>query len=400
MFVGDAGAGGTPPAAPTLVTAAKVPGQLRVNTTWQDNATDETGYEADKRTNGGAWTILNHSLGVNEDDVSDLGVALGDVVEHRIRAVKGALASAWVISNAVCVGDSPSSPSLTASAGPNPATQVTLDWAAPSGTWATTEIQRSTNAVSGFVTIATTTAPTVTFTDTPPSTGRWYYRARNHAGVCSLVSAYSSAVPWDVGASPVVDAPVLSVTVLDENRLQLDWTAVAHATQYQLAASDTAFPPSGPDWSNDVIATTSSPTVQFVHAGLNPKTTRFYEVRGINTTSQGPRSNAVNATTWPLNPIAVSAVLDCGSHVAGTYDVVLTLSADGSGRNMIIRGNPNGAGYAVLQTVGPGTTTLTLTAQPDRTDFDVDFENGIGTPQVFGSGSATLPSWCAHCGDC
>lgn len=391
---------GSPPAAPSGLSSQKVPGQNRVNTFWTDNATDETHYEAEKRTNGGAWTTLNNSIPANETDVSDLGVSVGENVQHRIRAVNGFGASVWVESpDVVCVADSPSSPDLAAQPGTNPNTEVDLSWSVPSGTWAQTEIQRSSSGPgSGFVTIATTSSPTVAYTDTPGAAGSYWYRARHLAGACGLASGYSGSVQIDLGASPVVDPPVLAVTVLDETQIQLSWTAVAHATSYEVAASDTAFPPGGPNWTTDLVATVAAQT--WTETALDPKNTRHYVVRGINTGSQGPNSNAGSGTTWPRNPIALSAELDCSSENGGDYDVDLTFSADGSGRNLRIRANPNGTGWSILATVVPGTTTYKAVGQTDRSDFDVELVGSGGSPQVFGSGSATVPSWCAQCGHC
>ncbi len=83
----------TPPSAPTGL-GASASGSSQVNLTWTDTASDETGYEVERSTNGSTFSTAA-TLGANAESYSDTGRSAGTTYWYRVRAVNGGGASGY-----------------------------------------------------------------------------------------------------------------------------------------------------------------------------------------------------------------------------------------------------------------------------------------------------------------
>ncbi|TDJ71940.1 MAG: hypothetical protein E2O39_07525 [Planctomycetota bacterium] len=87
------GGGGTPPAAPTALSATPVSSDA-IDLDWTDNAGDEDGFELERSPDGAAWSLLD-TLAADSTSYSDSGLAAATQYFYRVRAVNGSGSSAY-----------------------------------------------------------------------------------------------------------------------------------------------------------------------------------------------------------------------------------------------------------------------------------------------------------------
>jgi fibronectin type 3 domain-containing protein len=201
------------------------------------------------------------------------------------------------------VGTPPGAPTgLGATPGAN---SVTLTWSAASGAPNSYNIKRSTTSGSGYTTVGSTTAPTVTFTDSVLGGQTYYYvvTAVNGGGESSSSS--------EVSASPTLAAPAAptGLTATPGNaQAALSWTASSFATSYNVKRATAS---AGP---YTTIGTTTAPTVTYTDAsGLNNGTTYYYVVSASGDGGTSSDSSFVSAT-----PAAAAPVYEPFNYSAGT----------------------------------------------------------------------------------
>ena len=66
-----------------------------MNLTWQDNATNETGYYVERSANGATGWLRIANLGANAKAYSDLGLTRNTKYYYRIQAYHGGGTSAY-----------------------------------------------------------------------------------------------------------------------------------------------------------------------------------------------------------------------------------------------------------------------------------------------------------------
>ena len=93
------------PTAPSDLTASSA-GTSQIDLTWTDNATDETGYEVHRSTDGTNFALAA-SLGANSSSYSDSGRAAGTTYWYRVRAVNGVGPSAYSAIASATTSDPP-----------------------------------------------------------------------------------------------------------------------------------------------------------------------------------------------------------------------------------------------------------------------------------------------------
>jgi hypothetical protein len=187
-------------AAPTNLVAAVLSG-LRVQLTWRDNATNETGFVIERSVNGGAFTQLTTRgarAGTGNVSYTDSTVTAGNTYTYQVKAVRGTLSSPYsnTATATVAIPAAPSNFTVTAVANGGTAT-VTLTWTDNSNNEAGFRIQRATNATftAGLQT-QTVGANTTTRVETRSRNRTYYYRiqAFNAQGA----SAWVNATPFPI----------------------------------------------------------------------------------------------------------------------------------------------------------------------------------------------------------
>ncbi len=187
------------PAAPTSLVAGLLSGP-QAQLTWQDNASNETGFVIERRINGGAFSVLTTvgpKAGVGyKVSYTDGTVLPGNTYAYRVKAANATSASTY--SNSSTVVAAPAAPSnLTATAAlVGTSDTVTLIWRDNSNNETSHTLQRSTDGSFGnnVVTVNNIAANSTTFSQTGVPRGRtFYYRIRAVNG--------SGASPWSNVAS-------------------------------------------------------------------------------------------------------------------------------------------------------------------------------------------------------
>jgi FtsP/CotA-like multicopper oxidase with cupredoxin domain len=191
---------GTPPAAPTNLTASVLAGP-QASLTWTDNATNETGFIIQRSDNGGPFVqVATAPARSNTGSVTyvDATVVAGNDYVYRVAAANLAGVSAFSNTAAVTLAIPPAAPSnFSALNGPNGKGNqrtVILNWRDNSNNETSFTIQRATNATFTAGLSSIVLAPnTTTFTDTGLSRNTTYfYRIRADNGAVSSVWVVAS----------------------------------------------------------------------------------------------------------------------------------------------------------------------------------------------------------------
>ena len=204
----------TPPAAPSSLSAAAA-GSDRINISWSDNASDETGFRVDRSLNGSTWA-QRASLSANATGFNDTGLNADTRYYYRVRAENSAGNSAWSNTSSVktdaATPTPPAAPNnLTASAAGTD--QINIAWSDNSTNETSFRVDRSPNG-SSWTQIATLGANATSHGDNGLNADtRYYYRVRaiNSAGA----SAWSNtaSVKTDPQLAPVDDRALSDVAV-------------------------------------------------------------------------------------------------------------------------------------------------------------------------------------------
>lgn len=175
--------GGAPsptlPGAPSGLVATGV-STSQINLGWTDNASNETGFEIERSTDGVNFTRIA-TVGVNVTQYSNSGLAAGTLYYYRVRAVNTSGNSAYATASGRTIDVPPVAPSgLTANG--ITTSQIRLSWADNSNNETGFKIERSSDGVN-FTQIATVGAGVTSYSNTGLSAGAGYwYRVRAYNG--------------------------------------------------------------------------------------------------------------------------------------------------------------------------------------------------------------------------
>jgi hypothetical protein len=183
----------------------------------------------------------------------------------------------------------PSVPTLSLTPGSN---QVTVSWSGSTGVYDIYRSERGCNA--GFVKVANDNTGS-SFADNGVANGFTYsYQVTAHpSGNESCASAPStclSVTPASAPCTPPAAPTGLTATAAGANQINLSWTAVSGATQYNVYRSTTS---GGPYTSVGTVTGTT-----FSNTGLSCNTAYHYVVRAANSSScESGNSTQASATT-------------------------------------------------------------------------------------------------------
>ncbi len=171
------------PAAPSNFTA--VLGNS-IDLAWQDNSNGTASFEIERTNNGGAWTQIATPV-AGSTAHTDTAVAPSHTYGYRLRAVGGAIPSAWVLSTPetvlvpAAVPNAPANLTAVLQSGP----QVSLTWTDYATDETGFEVERSISGSGSWTQIATPAVNSQSYADTTMPVGEAYdYRVRavNAAG--------------------------------------------------------------------------------------------------------------------------------------------------------------------------------------------------------------------------
>jgi fibronectin type 3 domain-containing protein len=201
------------------------------------------------------------------------------------------------------VGFAPPLPGVPTGLGATPGNNsVSLSWTASSDA-ATYNVKRSTTSGSGYVTVGTTTAPTVAFANSVLGGTTYYY-------VVSAVNGTGeSADSSEVSATPTFAAPAAPAGVVatpTNNRVNLSWTATSFADTYNVKRSATI----GTEVTITNVAATS-----FSDTNAIDGTVYYYVISAVNGAGEGANSAEMTVTMPPT--IVTDLVATPGNNSVG-----------------------------------------------------------------------------------
>ncbi|MFN0098938.1 MAG: fibronectin type III domain-containing protein [Gemmatimonadaceae bacterium] len=299
------------PAAPTGLTAA-TQSNTRIDLTWTDVATDESGYYIDRCSGAGCTNFATvDSVGANVATYQNTGLASNTTFVYRVRAFNGAGIS---------------TPSNTASAATNlPAiptdlrgalvtvNRVDLFWTDAATDELGVTIERCVGTTcTDFAPIDTAAANATTFADvTALATTTYRYRIRAFNAVGN--SDYSSIVRV---TTAVPDAPAaVTAAALSTTRVRVNWNdasdnETAFIVERCTGAACVGF--TGLDTLTGTLADTLSVIDSTVSAGL----TYRYRVRATNALGSSTASNIAEVSTLiPATPTGLTATTISASQI-------------------------------------------------------------------------------------
>jgi Cohesin domain/Secretion system C-terminal sorting domain/Fibronectin type III domain len=194
------------PSSPTGMAAAAA-GYSRINISWSDNSTNETGYKLERNSgSSGAWTEIA-ALPANSTSYADTGLSDGTRYFYRVFAYNGGGNSGFSdVADAVTSMRPPGALTVAQMAG----LIVVLTWEDSSGSEIGFKIERKTGSAGVFLEIDTVAANVKTLSDSGVVAGSSYYY-RVMAYNSDITSEYSNEVNITV-TSVNGDRPVIPVS--------------------------------------------------------------------------------------------------------------------------------------------------------------------------------------------
>jgi hypothetical protein len=259
------------------------------------------------------------------------------------------------------------------SVGSPTSSSLTINWVDVS-TETSYELQRRQGTSGTFTTIATPSANQISYVDnnggsglTPNTLYQYQIRATNSGGSSLYTAPVSGTTSQFVPAVPTG----LILTVLDNDRIRINWNDVIGETSYTLQRSLTGTVGS---FSNVVgAASLAADSTQFIESGLDGSTTYYYRIASFNGALTNGFSSSVFATTQqdPAHVFTLGLNPTSGTVQQGSFTSSIITATYVSGTvspiNFSATNLPSGvsAGFSPTSCTpssGTCTTTMTLTA--------------------------------------
>jgi hypothetical protein len=303
----------SPPATPSDLVATPLSSSY-IRLSWQDNSTDEDGFQIERSLDGANWQLIqiigNYTVGRDVTSFDDVGLSAQTTYYYRVRAGNSTGYSqewsniAFATTQAV-ITNPPQAPSgLTATA--VSLSQIDLSWADNSTTEDGFVIQRREGLEGSWTVVAVEPANTTSYSDTGLSAQRtYYYRiyAYNSAGNSSY-SNESSATTF--GSSPSAPAAPTELTAQASSiyLVELRWRDNSTDEEgFKIERKDSA------DGTYVEIATTLANVESYLDESVSPGTTYYYRVCAFSSGLYSSYSSA--EVTTPLAP---------SPYLAGSYN--------------------------------------------------------------------------------
>ncbi len=335
---------GNGPPGPTALTATGTSSSA-VALSWQDNATNETGYKVERRIPGGNFTQVA-TLAVNASSWNSPGLAAGTTYDFRVRAA-GASADSYFsnLASAATFGP-PSAPTgLTATTlAPD---SVRLAWTDTSSYEQGFRVERSLDGATWTLTANTAANATgYTVLSLVPATN---YRFRVRAFEGANFSAWSNTANATTQPPPV--APTgLSASAIGATTVALAWVDNATTeTAYRVERSinGTTF---------TLIAQIGANLTSYSNLYLSANTTYYYRVRAMQGNVSSALSNVATATTFPP-PAAPTGLTASGlSYTSIRLDWIDNAAGEGGYR---IERSLDGVTWAQVTQIAANSSTWT-----------------------------------------
>ncbi|MGH9861796.1 MAG: fibronectin type III domain-containing protein [Candidatus Acidiferrales bacterium] len=289
------------PVAPSNLAAAAV-SATQINLTWQDNSTNESGFNIERCTGTAAFCDANPasfayvtSRGVNNTSYSDTGRTPNTTYSYRVRASNPDGYSAYTNTaeaTTFALSDPPTAPTgLTATTASS--SQINLKWTDNATTEDGFRIERCLGAgCTNFVQIAQLAANATVYNSTGLAAATTYaYRVRAYNAIGN--SAYSNTAEATTKPSIPAAPSNLAAAAVSSSQINLTWTDNSNnedgfKIERCLGATCQNFAQ---------IAQIGPNATAYSDTSLSAGTAYRYRVRAFNAGGNSPYSNMVSATT-------------------------------------------------------------------------------------------------------
>ena len=271
----DSGAAPTAPAAPTTLSATAV-SSSRINLTWTDNASNESGFRIERSTDGATFTQIGE-VAANVTTYADSSLSTATQYWYRVRAYNATGLSAFAGPTSATTLSAPPAAPTSLSATAVSSSRINLAWTDNASNESGFRIERSTDAVT-FTQIGEVVANVTTYADTSLSaaTQYWYrVRAYNATG-SSAFGGPANATTLPAPSSQPPSAPTGLIATAQSGRIALTWTDSSNnETGFSIQRS-----PDGKAFSQ--IATVAQNVSSYVDTSPGSSKFVFYRVRAFN----------------------------------------------------------------------------------------------------------------------
>jgi hypothetical protein len=284
--------------APTDLSAAAI-GPDKIQLSWSDNASDETGYQIERSTDGVDWLAVAQ-VDADINSYIDVGLQPATIYNYRVAAVQGIYLSEY--SNEAGAMTWPAIPAaptdLTATA--IASDQVHLTWSDNANNETAYVLEHSVDGLL-WPTIAVLPTDSTSYTDYGLIAATAYlYRVRALNG---LTPSADSNLASTATPAPAPDAPSgLTAIAVGSHQINLSWNDNSAAeTGYAVESSL-----NGTSWTT--IAQLPSGSASYASIGLQAATAYYFRVRALNGAVSSGASNVAVALTSPNPPLAPSGL--------------------------------------------------------------------------------------------
>jgi len=285
---------GTPQPLPAPSNLSAVPvSSSQINLTWQDNASNETGFKIERAaSSSGPWTEIG-TVGANVTSYPSTGLASCSAYYYRVRAYNGAGNSGYSnVAGATTLGCAPPNAPSSLGATAISSSQINLTWQDNASNETGFKIERAASTSGPWTEIGTVGANVTNY----PSTGlgyctAYYYRVRAYNGAGN--SGYSNVAGATTSGCPSVpNAPSgLGSTAASSSQINLTWQDNSNNEQEFKIERST----DGVNFSQ--IATVGADVTSYPDTGLIQCTTYSYRVRAYNAVGNSGYSDISSAMT-------------------------------------------------------------------------------------------------------
>src|SRR5256884_3594633 len=300
---------GSAPAAPSSTNAVAV-SDSRIDVSWQDNSSNETGFEVHRSTTGasGSFALLI-GVGANVKAYSNTGLASSTQYCYKVRAfrITGSNTSYSAFSAAACATTlpppAPAAPSGT-DAKPSASTVVDVSWVDNSTNESGFRVERSLDAGSTWTNAGTVGSNVASFQDPGRSSEQL---------VCYRVVAFNAGGDSppsnaDCTAPPAAPTGLTATAEADQPAIDLTWRDnSAVEDRYEVLRDDRLFG----RW---LVANLPANATSYRDASVGNNTTYEYHVRAKKDGGFSDRSEVASAECVAADcPTSCNGNLDCGN---------------------------------------------------------------------------------------
>jgi formylglycine-generating enzyme required for sulfatase activity/subtilisin family serine protease len=283
-----------PPEAPSGLLASAI-STSRINVTWNDNSTTETGFTLRRKTgSGGVWATIA-SPAANSTSYVDNALAGSTTYYYQITANNGAGPSAASSEeSATTYGPTLAPTGVRASV--VSAYQINLSWTDAAINETGYRIERRLTSGTAWTDLATLPANATSYSNTGLAASTGYsYRVSAVAPGGALVSAATVAATTSAATATPTG---FTATPFSATQINLVWRDIAtNETGYQISRRETV----GGTWG--VLATIAAGATSYADKGLMPGTGYSYIVSAVGIGSTLSSSATVSVITYGLTAV-------------------------------------------------------------------------------------------------